>query len=140
MPHPKITGKFSLNPPSAPHFGIEWYKKAMNEPRILTEPTIFGMNASGQPMAGGEAGDEIVSGKNTLLNMIRAIVAGENGNMNDTLLRILDLLMEYLPQLNDMKLMLDTGVMVGALSPAMTQVVENNINMKMTDYTKWGGK
>lgn len=140
LPHPKISGEFSLSPPSVPHISVDWYKKAMNEPRILTEPTVFGINSAGQARAGGEAGDEVVSGKNTLLNLIRASVAAENRSMNDTLVKILNLLMEYLPKMNDLKIMLDTGVMVGALSPAMAQVVEDDINMRMKDYTKWGGK
>jgi len=55
MPHPTITGKFSLNPPSVPKFGIEWYAKG----GILTKPTIFG-EGNGSFLGGGEAGMEAV--------------------------------------------------------------------------------
>lgn len=54
LPHPKVSGKFSLNPPSVPHFSIEWYKKGA----IFTRPTIFN---TGSGMKGvGEAGAEAV--------------------------------------------------------------------------------
>lgn len=54
LPHPKVFGKFSLNPPSVPHFSIEWYKKGA----IFTRPTIFN---TGSGMKGvGEAGAEAV--------------------------------------------------------------------------------
>lgn len=55
LPHVSISGKFSLNPPSAPHFGISWYK----EGGILTQPTVFGA-AGNRLLAGGEAGAEAV--------------------------------------------------------------------------------
>lgn len=38
MPHFSITGKFSLNPPSAPKFGISWYSKG----GIFKKPTVLG--------------------------------------------------------------------------------------------------
>lgn len=38
MPHVSVTGSFSLDPPSIPKFGIEWYKDG----GILNGPTIFG--------------------------------------------------------------------------------------------------
>lgn len=71
LPHFRINGSFSLNPPSVPSFGIDWYKKAMDEPMIMNTPTAFGINKNGQIMAGGEAGSEVVSGTDTLMNMIR---------------------------------------------------------------------
>lgn len=55
LPHFSVTGKFSLDPPSVPKLGIEWYK----EGGIMTKPTIFGMNGSNL-MAGGEAGAEAI--------------------------------------------------------------------------------
>ena len=55
LPHPYISGHFSLNPPSVPHFGISWYKSG----GIMTRPTVFG--ASGNTLlAGGEAGAEAI--------------------------------------------------------------------------------
>lgn len=123
MPHPTISGSFSLNPPSVPHFSIEWYKKAMNEPRILTEPTIFGVNpATGQPMGGGEAGDEVVAGKNTLLNMIRESVASENSEFAEKLERLISICAEYFPAIlaaMSRAVVLDSGALVGELAPAL---------------------
>lgn len=56
-----------------PNITIDWYKKAMDVPRILKNATIFGA-AGGQLLGGGEAGEEVVSGKNTLLEMIKNAV------------------------------------------------------------------
>lgn len=55
LPHPYITGSFSLNPPSVPHFGIDWYRNGA----IMTKPTVFGANGN-TLLAGGEAGDEAI--------------------------------------------------------------------------------
>lgn len=90
MPHPKIEGEFSLNPPSVPHFSIDWYKKAMNDPILMTKPTAFGINNDGQIMAGGEAGDEVVSGAYKLKMMISDAVAEQNEGMITILSKILD--------------------------------------------------
>lgn len=56
LPHISISGKFSLSPPSVPHFSISWYKNGA----IMDAPMIFGMNgntllAGGEPETGGEA-------------------------------------------------------------------------------------
>lgn len=124
MPHFTATGKFSLNPLSVPKFSISWYKKAMDNPMMFTRPTIFGLNPmTGQMKGAGEAGDEVMIGKNTMLNMIQDAVAQENAMMmdsvNNVLNRIFDLLSENLPEMAHTQLVLDTGVMVGELAPAM---------------------
>ena len=90
LPHFSISGNFKLNPPSVPTFGVDWYKKAMDDPLLMTQPTAFGVNGKGQIMAGGEAGDEVVSGKDTLMNMISEAVAKQNQGLIDVLYRILD--------------------------------------------------
>ena len=74
LPHFSISGSFSLNPPSIPHFSVSWYKKAMDGGMILNNPTIFGM-MNGQLLGGGEAGPEAVVGTQSLMDMIRKAVA-----------------------------------------------------------------
>ena len=73
LPHFSISGSFSLNPPSIPHFSVDWYRKAMNNGMILNSPTIFG--ASGNHLlGGGEAGPEAVVGVQSLMDMIQSAV------------------------------------------------------------------
>lgn len=51
LPHFKITGEFSLSPPSVPKLTIDWYKEGF----VINKPAIFGFNGSSL-MAGGEFG------------------------------------------------------------------------------------
>lgn len=82
LPHISISGSFSLTPPSVPHFGIEWYKKAMDDGMIMNQPTIFGYNAkSNQFLAGGEAGSETVVGTQSLMDMINSAVQDSDNDL-----------------------------------------------------------
>lgn len=116
LPHFRVSGSFSLNPPSVPSFGIDWYKKGA----ILNEPTIFGINPfSGNLMAGGEAGAEAIAPIDTLQDYVKqAVSESENNNtLNSLITAIFELLKQYLPSISNQKLMLDTGTIVGELSP-----------------------
>lgn len=85
LPHISISGSFSIAPPSVPSFGIDWYKKAMDDGMIMNQPTIFGYNAkSNQLLAGGEAGSETVVGTESLLNMIESVVSKSNSDSEST--------------------------------------------------------
>ena len=85
LPHFSISGKFSLNPPSVPKLGIEWYKKAMDDGMIMNQPTIFGYNAkSNQFLAGGEAGSETVVGTQNLMDMIQEAVNNAGSGDGDS--------------------------------------------------------
>ena len=108
---PKIKKpKFSISPAgwkigdllkgSIPTLDITWHAKAMNNPMIMTKPTIFGYDAStGNLMGGGEAGSEVVSGTKTLMNMITAAVAGQNNALVELLQDLIDILASFFPQI-----------------------------------------
>lgn len=74
LPHFSISGSFSLNPPSVPHLSVDWYKTAMGNGMIFTNPTIFGM-ANGRLQGAGDAGPELVIGMSSLERMIREATA-----------------------------------------------------------------
>lgn len=72
LPHFKISGGKvpwgiggAGTPPSV---GVEWYAKAMNNPYMFRNATLFGA---------GETGDEILYGRESLLNDIREVMGGE---------------------------------------------------------------
>lgn len=69
LPHVSISGSFSINPPSVPHFGISWYKDG----GILTRPTVFGA-AGSNLLAGGEAGAEAVVPLATLWDKLETMI------------------------------------------------------------------
>lgn len=95
LPHFEISGKFSLDPPSVPKFGIEWYKKAMDDGMIMNKPTVFGVNPStGKFLAGGEAGSETVVGTESLMNMIQNAV--RTNSSDSKLIEMLGILLDWL--------------------------------------------
>lgn len=98
LPHFSISGGFSLNPPSVPHFSVQWYKRAMQGAYLLDSPTLFG---TGNGIAGGgEAGNEYIVGQRSLEQTIRnqineALSAYANADTN----AMLTLLAQYLPEI-----------------------------------------
>lgn len=89
-----IGGKGSL-----PRFSVTWYKKAMENAMILNSPTIFGYSqASGKFLGGGEAGNEVVAGQNTLMGLISNAVAEQNAALEYYLQTLVKMLADYFPQ------------------------------------------
>lgn len=119
LPHFGISGKFGLDPPSVPHFSVSWYKKAMDNPVMFTKPTIFGMNpATGTAKGAGEAGDELMIGKETMLNMIRTAV--EEGQVNNGKVEmILECILNWLTE--------------GGLKEILIDILVNCVSIKISD-------
>jgi TP901 family phage tail tape measure protein len=95
LPHFSISGSFSLNPPSVPSFGIEWYKDG----GIMMNPTAFGMNpATGNAMVGGEAGAEAIVPLSQLWDKMRNIIKGimSEGNRGGAVGNVLSTLADRL--------------------------------------------
>lgn len=83
LPHLKVSGTLDLfaTPPKIPSVSVEWYRKAMNEPYFLDDPTIFGA-ANGKLLGGGEAGSELIIGTNKLMEMMQQAVGGKSVVIN----------------------------------------------------------
>ena len=107
---------------SIPKLSIEWYAKAMNNPIIMTRPTLFGMSGNGELMAGGEAGAEVVSGAKTLMAMIRGTVQNEISGTEQRLETLISMLSKYMPELvmnSKKEIRLNSGILVGELASDM---------------------
>lgn len=128
LPHFKISGEFSLNPPSIPTIGVDWYAKG----GIMTQPTVFGYNPSTNHLqAGGEAGAEAVAPIDTLLGYIRSAVQEENQALAEKFDSVLILLNAFFPALLKAipkEVVLDSGAVVGELAPELNAELANISN------------
>lgn len=126
MPHISISGKFSINPPSVPHFSISWYKKAMDEAYILNGASIFGA-MDGRLLGGGEAGSEMVVGTQHMMSMIQQATSQSNmaviAALNNMANRLIGVMTEYFPRFANTKLVLDSGTLVGEMAADMDDIL-----------------
>jgi len=104
-----IAGKGSL-----PSFNVKWNAQG----GILTQPTIFGRMGD-TLLGGGEAGAEAIAPIALLQDYIRAAVGAENEGIRATMIEQTGLLMSFLSRSMPKAVMLDTGAVVGELTPAI---------------------
>lgn len=80
LPHFSVSGRFSIKPPSVPHFSVSWYKKGA----IFAKPTLF--NTPYGMKGVGEAGAEAVLPIEKLDGIVAnaMIKAGGNGGVTIT--------------------------------------------------------
>lgn len=131
MPHFKVSPSGwkigDLLKGSIPKLGIEWYAKAMNNPMVMTSPTIFGYNAeTGNLMKGGEAGSEVVSGTGTLMSMIKGAVASQNNTIVVYLQHLIEILATYFPQILEAAghdIVTDDGTVIAYYAPKMDEAL-----------------
>lgn len=96
---------------------VEWYDKAMDRARVLNSPTVFGA-AGGRLLAGGESGNEVVSGEKHLIDLIDSVVRSRTDGMTAVMADVVGILDRYMPQVvtkMDRPVVLDTGATVGGL-------------------------
>ncbi len=118
LPHIKITGGFSLMPPKAPKFNVEWYAKG----GILNRPTIFGANGDNL-IGGGEAGPEAVMPISLLKRYIR-------DEMQQNNFALAELLMEAIKNL---EINAENNIYIGdkRLYQIITEMVIKEISSKV---------
>ena len=88
--------------PDPTSLSISWYKKAYDQPYMFSRPTLMGF--------GDGNGDEMVYGKDSLMDDIRAASGTDN---------IYTLLQSYLPAILNRPIQLDDGTIVGRYAPQM---------------------
>lgn len=114
VPSFTIKGKFDLKSLSVPKIGLKWNA----EGGILTEPTIFGMTGN-TLLGGGEAGAEAIAPIDTLQSYVRTAVRDETDSIRETIIAQTRLLMDLLRRIIPQEVTLDSGALVGALTPSM---------------------
>ena len=129
LPHFSLSGSFSLNPPSVPHLSVSWYKKAMDQAMTLSGATIFGQDSAGRLLGAGEAGREVISGEDHLLNLISGVVGAQNSEIAEKIGALASIVNTYLPYVADnmgSDLVLDDGTLVGKITPKVSRELAAN--------------
>lgn len=121
LPHFSISGSFSLNPPSVPSIGISWYDKG----GIFSSPTVIGVGEKRPEFVGAlddlraivreEAGGSTDTGIMSLMNVMVQMVKTQNAMQE----RLINACEEYFPTFGQSELVLDTGALVGELTPGI---------------------
>ena len=86
-----------------PSISVSWNKKAMENPYLFSDATLFGA---------GEAGDEVLYGRNSLMNDIANATGG--GEVVSRLAAIEAILDYYLPK--GQQIVMDNGVLIGQVN------------------------
>lgn len=121
LPHFSISGHFSLNPPSIPHFSVDWYSKG----GILNQPTIFGRNGN-TLLGGGEAGKEAV----LPIHLLKEYIREENIKNNGLLVKA------FKEAFAELSLVAENNIYLGdrKLAQILTDMVLKKISNRATNY------
>ena len=134
VPSFTIKGKFDLKKLSVPKIGIKWNAQG----GVLENATLFGQLADGTVLGGGESGAEAIVPLENNTKWIRKVAEQFNTyeNSEDVIKRmnrIIELLEEMLGL--DMNVYLDSGTLVGELSPAIDKRLGMIANRKIRGNT-----
>ena len=127
LPHFSIKGKFNLNPPSIPSFGVSWYAKG----GILNKPTIFGRSGDNL-LGGGEAGKEAVLPISLLKDYIREENRANNGIL-------VGAIKEAMSELN---LVAENNIYIGdrKVADVLTDMVTKKVMARTSQYNTVKGR
>ena len=127
LPHFSIKGKFNLNPPSIPSFGVSWYAKG----GILNKPTIFGRSGDNL-LGGGEAGKEAV----LPISLLKDYIREENRANNGVLVSAIK---EAMSELN---LVAENNIYIGdrKVADVLTDMVTKKVMARTSQYNTVKGR
>ena len=134
VPSFTIKGKFDLKKLSVPKIGIKWNAQG----GVIEDATLFGQLANGTVLGGGESGAEAIVPLEQNTKWIKKVAEQFNTyeNSEDVIKRmnrIIELLEEMLGL--DMNVYLDSGTLVGELSPAIDKRLGMIANRKIRGNT-----
>lgn len=116
LPHVSISGRFSINPPSVPHFSVSWYDKG----GIFDRPTVIGV---------GEKRPEFVGALDDLRGIVRDEAGGNDMN-TAYLLRLLEMAEKYFPEFAKDKQLILNDKFIGEVAPEMDKRLGDINRMK----------
>ena len=131
LPKIGVTGKFSIDPPSAPKFTIKWNA----EGGILNKPTIFGAIGS-TLLGGGEAGAEAIAPIDVLQKYVREAVRQETSEIAETISEQFAILIAFLQKNMPQNVFLDSRVLVGELAPGINTYLGKVYNNELRGNTR----
>ena len=91
----------------------------------MEQPTLFGINGT-NAMVGGEAGPEAIAPISELQNYVEQAVSKKTDGLYEIIQKLYDLLREYMPELASKDIVLDSGLLVGA----MINDIDNSLGKK----------
>ena len=112
LPHFYVSGRFSLNPPMVPSFGVQWYAKGA----ILDGAQIFG-RLGNTLLGGGEAGKEAVLPLSSFYTELRSILGSFLRSPSEAfdMTGLFNRLDGIYDRLGRLQVLLDTGTLVGEI-------------------------
>ena len=113
VPSFSLKGKFSLDPPSVPKIGIKWNAAGA----VFDQPTIFNTPLGLQGV--GERGPEAVAPIAVLQGYVADAVRQENAAIIRTMIEQNRNMQDFLRRTMPRSVLLDTGLLVGELTPAI---------------------
>lgn len=116
LPHFSVSG--SANPinwltQGVPRINVEWYKKAYDSGFLFKNPTIIPAMGLGEGV-----GSELLIGESKLHDTIGDVVDSKIGSLAGAIASVLSYMEEYFPQFANRQMVLDSGTLVGELTPA----------------------
>lgn len=116
---------------SIPNPNYKPYAKAMDNAYLLDSATIFGKSGN-DLLLGGEAGDEMIIGKDLLLNSISQASGGARivEFLQYQFEKMFDIMGKYFPQMAQRDIVLDTGAIVGGTVDKMKEELDDIYSME----------